>query len=527
MDLNIKKCKEIRDILFFLIVFSVIFDYAPKFLWFNFFGLGGPYSSMLGIYPIMAGFVLLAFMIYKGYIHPWNKYVAIFFGISFFVYELSTVYGLYIYPYWNLILHAAEPQIEKLPWVLTFLHKHNINISYEQLFSVWIFVRSIKATFLDLVYQFGISYMIYLWYQNDFKRGWSIFTKGVLTGLAVFIVYGWIDVFYLHGSSTAAFILMQINPVLHDIGKIHNWWPPLLWKGQFRSVFSEPSRVGNYIAFMLPFLFIPVINKLNHWKYYLVLIFCVSYMVFLTQARTAVSMFIGIMGLTLVLVLFLCGKRDLKQLGMILCTAGIAFIISIATVMAFPATEINPHKGGMNKAVVAYMESNVGSLASSNKRSNQARYALIKSNFKIGLEHPLLGVSPMLNGAYVVDHFDAFDLQSYEVRQWIAAYQKMGPLKHNFDAMNEYITVFATTGILGLSCLLFPFAYGCIGLFLRIRKCADLSIKNKLCCLLIATISSLVAGCNGSLILLYGIWILLPLVYLAITDKELWNEKPL
>lgn len=369
--------------------------------------------------------------------------------------------------------------------------------------------------------------MIYLWYQNDFKRGWSIFTKGVLTGLAVFIVYGWIDVFYLHGSSTAAFILMQINPVLHDIGKIHNWWPPLLWKGQFRSVFSEPSRVGNYIAFMLPFLFIPVINKLNHWKYYLVLIFCVSYMVFLTQARTAVSMFIGIMGLTLVLVLFLCGKRDLKQLGMILCTAGIAFIISIATVMAFPATEINPHKGGMNKAVVAYMESNVGSLASSNKRSNQARYALIKSNFKIGLEHPLLGVSPMLNGAYVVDHFDAFDLQSYEVRQWIAAYQKMGPLKHNFDAMNEYITVFATTGILGLSCLLFPFAYGCIGLFLRIRKCADLSIKNKLCCLLIATISSLVAGCNGSLILLYGIWILLPLVYLAITDKELWNEKPL
>lgn len=62
MDLNIKKCKEIRDILFFLIVFSVIFDYAPKFLWFNFFGLGGPYSSMLGIYPIMAGFVLLAFM---------------------------------------------------------------------------------------------------------------------------------------------------------------------------------------------------------------------------------------------------------------------------------------------------------------------------------------------------------------------------------------------------------------------------------------------------------------------------------
>lgn len=122
---------RIRDILFFLIVSCIIFDYVPKVLWFNLFGLGGPYSFMLGIYPIMAGFIFTVFMTYKGYIHLWNRYVAFFFCITFLIYEASAIHGLYIYPYWDLVLNAPEPQIEKLPWVLDILHNHHIYISYE------------------------------------------------------------------------------------------------------------------------------------------------------------------------------------------------------------------------------------------------------------------------------------------------------------------------------------------------------------------------------------------------------------
>lgn len=521
----VSSSKRIRDTLFFLIVFCIIFDYGPKAIWNNLWGLGGPYSNMLGDYPIMAGFLFTAFMIYKGYIHLWNRYAAFFFCITFLIYEASAIHGLYIYPYWDLVLNAPEPQIEKLPWGLNLLHKHQISISYEQLFSIWIFVRSIKSAFFELLYQFGVSYMIYLWYKNDFRRAWSVFFKGLLAGLAVFIAYGLVDVFYQHGSLTAAFILKQANPLIHDIGKVHDWWPPLLWENQFRSVFSEPSRVGNYIAFALPFLFIPILNKSKQWKYYIFLVFSVSYMVFLTRARTAVSMLLGILALSVILLLFLFGKGYIKRFIMILCVVVGAFVISIASTSLFSNVNFNGAEPTIHQVAVEYMEDNVGSLASSNKRSNQARYALLKSNVKIGLEHPVLGVGEMLNGAYVVEHFDDFDLQSNEVQQWIDAYWGMGPLKHNFDAMNKYATVFATKGILGLLCLLFPFIYGCTVLLCRIRKCSDTVIQVRLFSLILATISSLVAGCNGSLILIYAVWILLSLVYIALSDKELGNEK--
>ena len=94
--------------------------------------------------------------------------------------------------------------------------------------------------------------------------------------------------------------------------------------------------------------------------------------------------------------------------------------------------------------------------------------------------------------------------------------------------MNEYVTVFSTTGILGLICLLVPFFYGCIGLIHSIRTSTVKSTQRNLLCLFIAMVSSMIAGCNGSLNLIYGIWILLAMVYIAITnDKENENEKHL
>lgn len=248
-------------------------------------------------------------------------------------------------------------------------------------------------------------------------------------------------------------------------------------------------------------------------------------MVFLTRARTAVSILLGILALSVILLLVLFGKGYIKRFIMILCVVVGAFVISIASTSLFSNVNFNGAEPTIHQVAVEYMEDNVGSLASSDKRSNQARYALLKSNVKIGLEHPVLVVGEMLNGAYVVEHFDDFDLQSREVQQWIDAYWEMGPLKHNFDAMNEYATVFATKGILGLLCLLFPFIFGCTVLLCRIRKCSDTVMQVRLFSLILAIISSLVAGCNGSLILIYAVWILLSLVYIALLDKELGNEK--
>ena len=42
--------------------------------------------------------------------------------------------------------------------------------------------------------------------------------------------------------------------IFHPIKIRQDWWPPLLWKGQLRSVFPEPSHIGNYIALSMPVL---------------------------------------------------------------------------------------------------------------------------------------------------------------------------------------------------------------------------------------------------------------------------------
>lgn len=521
MDLSIYKIKKIRDIIFFFIVYCLIFDYTSKTLWFTFLGLGGPYARMLGVYPIILGIFLTVYMTWKGYIQICNQYVISFFGISFIISGISIVHGLFIYPYWDIILNAPTPQLNKVPQIFNFFHNYNMNISYREFLATVISLWSLKVALLDLLYRFGFAYMLFLWYKNDLEAAWNILVKGMLAGVITFVLYGFIDVSFLYGSSNATSILKMINPIIHNIGEVHDWWPPLLWEGQFRSIFSEPSRVGNYIAFVLPFLFAPVINRERYWKYYCILIFIVAYMVFLTNARTAVAMLLGIIVLTTFLLIVLRWKYALKQFSIIIFITCIAFGISVAFSPSAENNNIN-----MNEAAVSYMENNLGSLASADKRSNQARYALIKANFKNGMEHPWLGVGTLLNGAYVVDHFDEFDLQSEEVKQWVKAYQEMGPLRHNFDAMNEYVTTFSTSGLLGLFCLLLPFLYGGIYLFRCIYNLPESINKGKLVSLWVSMVSSLVAGCNGSLNLIYSAWILLAIMYIVIAyDNEAKDEK--
>lgn len=78
------------------------------------------------------------------------------------------------------------------------------------------------------------------------------FDEGDIFIFWVLFIYGVIETEYLAGSHGAAENLKTINPYLHPIVQSHGWWPPLLWKGQMRLIFTEPSIVGNYIAFLLP-----------------------------------------------------------------------------------------------------------------------------------------------------------------------------------------------------------------------------------------------------------------------------------
>lgn len=521
MELD-KKYTWTRDALFFLICACVVFDNIPKAIQFNF--LGGPLGAQLGVYAIFAGFVFTLIAIYKKRMDWKNRSVILFFILYLLVLLASSIHGLIIYPYYDQIFNAPVVQIEKLPRMLSFFHNHGIFVSEKNVLGIWIVVRSIKGDFFNLLYTFGMSYMLFLWYQGDLDSAWKILKKGVLASLTVFILYGFIDVAFQMGVSPARYILETVNPLLHPIAATHDWWPPLLWKGQLRSVLCEPSRVGNYISFVLPLLFIPILNKSQHWKIYLVISGILSYMVFMTKARTSVSMLLGIFFLTVILLVCLRKKIYIKRITRITFVMVVAFGLSMVSISGFYKTN-EQENVQYNKVVQGYFEDNVGSLATNDKRSNRARYALIKSNIRTGTEYPILGVGRLLNGAYTVANFDEFDVQSNEVQKWVKDYYAEGPLKNNFDAMNAYISCFSMTGILGLICLLLPYFYVLIRLGRTILRCKESTLKIRLLGLFIALIASMVAGCNGSLTLVYAAWILLALAYIAVTEVKSKEKK--
>ena len=515
--------RKVRDILFFLIVFTLIFNSIPKPIQLNF--IGGPVWGKLCVYPLLVGFLYSFWCQYK-YRNVFCdakrvlKYIAVFIGVTLF----STVVGLITYPYYDVILSGPVNQIEKLPRVLDFLHTHGIDADRKFLMQAWIIVRQIKGVFLNAFWLFGGAYLIYCWYRAEKKRALEILLKGTLCSFVILFVYGCVETAYLAGNDRAAEILKAVNPYLHPILTNHGWWPPLLWKGQMRLVFVEPSHVGNYVAFALPLLWSGIFLVQKKGMLYTglfataVITFCVG----MTKARTAYAMLVGM--IILLFLLIVIGKqwRLFKKYALILCCVGIGFgaFVGFTEVQIVEKTGV---KVESSQVVKKALENNLGSLAAGNKRSNGARYALIKSHMRTGLQHPILGVGSGLTSVFTEKNFTKEEAKNREVADWIRYQRERGPLARGYGipgAMNEYVNRFSTSGILGLGVFLSPFLYIMFSLFKRMRAGSVEALA-----MLMALVSSMVAGCNGDLTLVYCVWILLGLSYVICFGKEEKNEK--
>lgn len=51
-----------------------------------------------------------------------------------------------------------------------------------------------------------------------------------------------------------------------------------------------------------------------------------------------------------------------------------------------------------------FVKDNIGTLASNDKRSNGARYSMLRYHIRLGLSHPILGVGKGLHAAYAKDY---------------------------------------------------------------------------------------------------------------------------
>lgn len=497
------------------VIICLVFDNIPKF--FQIGTISNGFSNRFSWYFL---FVLMLIWIYQRYkenfIIDKEDYLFIkYICCLMFIMLLSNILGLINYPYYNELLSGPINQIEKLPVVLALLNSHGISIDEKYLTMVWLGVRSVKGAIFDIFYTFGFSFILYQFFKGNWNYYFDLITKGVTASIILLCIYSIIELFYLAGFDFAKGFLSSINPLIHPIAVDHGWWPPLLWKGQLRSMFSEPSRMGNYLAFAMPFLWGKFLLSDKKTMRVVIIIAFYTFMIFMTKARTAVAIYWAILFLLFLGVVYIHKKNLFKRFSVLCGITVLSLVFSVGFINMIENTDKNNEN--QKVTIASYMEDNVESLRSANKRSNGARYALIRANTKTGVEHPVLGVGDVLNSAYTVHNFNKAELDNAEVHMWVSNYNKMGVLRYELDAMNEYVSRFANNGIIGLIAFLLPFIY-VLSSLLKYFKYVGESEQLKIMITGISLIGSAIAGCNGSLSLLYAYWVILAFSY-AMVDE--------
>lgn len=236
---------HIKDKLFLLSVVAIIFCSIPLGIRFAFGGLGSVMTDKLSIYPLFLGFLLSIYLWSRGRfgINIDSRLFFLYITVYGIIVLASLIHGLIIYPYMQDVLNGpgGVGQIEKLPGVYVFLHENHVPVTEIGLFKLWMAARLIKGLALEIFWTFGMSWMIYCWYKNQWGKGFSILRNGALISIGIVLLYSILDVLYLGGSWRAESVLKVLNPIIHGIKNYGYWWPPLLWFGQLRSVFPEPS----------------------------------------------------------------------------------------------------------------------------------------------------------------------------------------------------------------------------------------------------------------------------------------------
>lgn len=511
--------KKVCDILFLILCICLVFLNIPQIIQMKL--LGSVVGSKLVFYPLIIGLIYTFYCEYKYKnvlvnFAKFKKYIFLFLGINL----VSTICGLYMYPYYDLIWHGSVDQIEKLSKILIILNSLGIDLQHKTLSELWI-IAKLKTVCLESLYTFGGSYLIYCWYYNRVKDGINILLKAIIISMIMIVLYGIIDVYYLLGNETATNILITINPILHEIKAQGTWWPPLLWKGQLRSIFTEPSYYGIYAAFAMPLLWYTFV-KAKNLKYKIsigTLMFGFVFCLILTKARTAVALFGGECVLLILCTLYLRKKIFLQQVVCILLCSGIAFW---SANLVIANMQINDEVESTNKVnVEAYIEDNLGSLASMNKRSNTARYSVMIANFKIGVDYPILGVGTNLADAYIPEYLPAMSKDNGEVNMWLKNQQEKGILGTGFPALGEYTCRFAQNGLLGLITFLAPAIILLRKLLQKISREKDqYEVVLSYVFFTISFIGIMTAGIGDQINITYCYWVLLGLGYAMCFGKS-------
>jgi len=570
---KIKRIETMQMMLFYLIIVFLVFNNIPKTISLGF--IGGAVGNKLVIYPLIIGAILEGYYLYlrrkdgEEYTKE-AKFMGIFILVFLLINLVSLIHGMLIFPYYDMILKGPKDQIMKLPTVLAFVNAHGIHISHQQLLKVWMTVRPLKGLLVNTFFTFGMAFLLFTWCRRKPSEYFELLLKGIIISSCILVVYNLIEMMYLAHYSWAEKVLVTINPYIHLINDDGYTWPPILWKGQMRSVFDEPSHFGIYCAFAIPLLWCAFtkIRSIAYKSGIGFLILFMTFCLFLAKTRTGFGIFLGECVLLCILSIYVRNKKNIFHAIFILVLSGLAFAGSLGFITHFenspnienpmemqdsaikkrkssqaptkkeskpsnvktkkeskpsnvktkkeskPSNVNDDAKTAANK----YVDSNLKSLASKNQRSNNSRYSVMKADIETGMEHPILGVGSTFRSAYVSKKLASYENQGgHEVRMWLYRIRKLGILRTGIPALGQYTTLFSTTGMLGLLAYLVLPVYLAYSYFKRIR---NNRYNLPLIFTFISFIGMLGAGVGSTINSTYCYWLILAVGFALVLSHD-------
>ncbi len=501
-----------RDRFFFALCIALPFLFIPKFFQQPF--IGGPIGTMLLVYPLLAFYAYTLYSWKHGSFsfYSYNKFL-LFIGIYAIVLLLSLMYGLYNYPYYDLILNGPSGQIEKFGKVSSMLREYGFLLNDELLLVGWMIARRLKNIFFECFYMFFCTYLIYCWYRKDPVQSSILFEKAINCITVIIILYSTFEIAYFFSVSLAKDVLLFTNPILHAISENWGWWPPLLWpEFRVRSVFPEPSQFGMYGAAIIPFLWARMIygkQIIKNFTFGTILMI----LLFLSVSKTSTWLLLGEIALFGCLIAFTKRWIAVKRFLLVLLCLGIAFFTSSWCISEYPSVA--------NKQIHTKVSESISEVVNERSGSNAARFAIIKSDLRIWQDHWLVGVGSGMKAAYVPVYLTKEEASVPEVKMWVGLQNQNGVLKTPIGCISEYTNRLAETGILGIIIYLLPVL--CLMVMLVKRRLLiynDAMLQLRLLPILTAIIGVLASGFSGMITTFHSLWILLGMGYAYVLSRK-------
>ncbi len=529
--------RKIIDLLFILILISAPFKLANKIFALPGF-IGGPFSRDFVIWPLLIGLLYTLYCQWKyGNVfyewHKFKKFIIIYIVILF----ISLTCGFIIYPYWDMFFYGQAVNNTKFAIALGLFNKIGINVEENTILLFWLVVKSVKNIILNTFYTFGGAYIIYCWYHNQTDKALQLLKNVTVGFLVVVASYGVVDMCYQNGQWWAQNFISVMWPILHT--NTETTYFPMFLDARNRSLFLEASYFAIYMAFAFPILWWKIAESDGMVRIGLTVLYLIlACELYLGQSRTGTALLLIELFLLMLVGIYNKNRAFLSFIiclvtGAILSFGASIYFLQNYQVPAIPGERVplaerkdkiiqkNLSLSEKNEVgIESYMNESLLSLFDAEgegKRagSNHVRLGVTRANIEIGLQHPLLGVGPGLDTAYLYEKFK--DDQNREIKyRFIKPLEEKGLLNVGSPFMCEYSVQFMQTGFLGIFFFVFPMGYILVCFLRRLyRKMYNEKEFYAILFITLADIGIFATGFGNTVNITYCYWLILGISYVV------------